>query len=477
MGRLRRALAAALALVAVVALMVLLVAEGAGRTTDAAPRSTGPSPTAAGSSTPDGEVPATTELRPAASAVLATAPSTPAADPARVQAALAGPLGDPALGSRVGASVVDLTTGAALLDRQAGVGLTPASTTKLLTAATVLELLGARHRFTTRVSWRPSTGELVLVGGGDPLLSRTDAPPGDPSRATSFPALAAATVAALQRLGVTTVALRVDDGLFAAGLPASWPRGYVAAGIVSPTSALALDSGRVAPGQARRDADPALAAADELGGALTAAGVAVAGPVDRTASTPDDQQVAAARSAPLADVVEQVLVTSDNDGAEVLGRHAALAAGQPPTPDGAAAALTSGLTGFGVDAAGAQVLDASGLSPASKVPPAVLTAVLRAAAVTPVPDLRAVLTGLPVAAFSGTLAERYEDPAERPGAGLVRAKTGTLTGVSALAGVVTAADGHPYVFAFLADAVRSTDAARDALDRAAAALAGCGCAA
>ena len=88
------------------------------------------------------------------------------------------------------------------------------------------------------------------------------------------------------------------------------------------------------------------------------------------------------------------------------------------------------------------------------------------------------MSGLPVAAYSGTLFERYLDPANGGGAaGVVRAKTGTLTGVNALAGLVVDADGRLLAFSVIADAtggvnLRATEAA---LDRVAAAIANCGC--
>ena len=87
------------------------------------------------------------------------------------------------------------------------------------------------------------------------------------------------------------------------------------------------------------------------------------------------------------------------------------------------------------------------------------------------PELRPILTGLPVAGFTGTLTTRYESGA----AGLVRAKTGTLTGVNALAGTVVDEDGHLLAFAFLATGTPNTPEARSALDEAATALAACGC--
>ncbi|MEW5629237.1 D-alanyl-D-alanine carboxypeptidase, partial [Streptomyces hydrogenans] len=86
------------------------------------------------------------------------------------------------------------------------------------------------------------------------------------------------------------------------------------------------------------------------------------------------------------------------------------------------------------------------------------------------PELRPLLTGLPVGGFTGTLAGRYgQAPA---GAGLVRAKTGTLTGVNTLAGTVVTTDGRLLAFAFLAGRTPSPDLAQPALDRLSAALTG-----
>jgi D-alanyl-D-alanine carboxypeptidase/D-alanyl-D-alanine-endopeptidase (penicillin-binding protein 4) len=94
-----------------------------------------------------------------------------------------------------------------------------------------------------------------------------------------------------------------------------------------------------------------------------------------------------------------------------------------------------------------------------------------------------VLTGLPVAGWSGTLTDRYatdgprDDLLAATASGEVRAKTGTLNGVSSLAGMTVDDDGRLLVFAVLADrlAPGGTAAAERALDRVAATLAACGC--
>jgi D-alanyl-D-alanine carboxypeptidase/D-alanyl-D-alanine-endopeptidase (penicillin-binding protein 4) len=123
------------------------------------------------------------------------------------------------------------------------------------------------------------------------------------------------------------------------------------------------------------------------------------------------------------------------------------------------------------------MFDGSGLAASDRLDAATLTGVLRLAVTTP--RLHPLLAGLPVAGWSGTLDNRYLSGTAASAAGDVRAKTGTLTAVSTLAGVVHTRSGRLLVFAFLADRVppsyAGTTAADAALDRVAAALASCGC--
>ncbi len=188
--------------------------------------------------------------------------------------------------------------------------------------------------------------------------------------------------------------------------------------------------------------------------------------------------LAKATGAPLAQVVEHVLAFSDNEAAEVLARHVGLAVSGTGSSAEGTDAVVSTLRGLGVRIAGAEVYDGSGLSRQNRIDPATLVDVLRLAASGNHPDLRPVVTGLPVAGFTGSLAFRFSD-APGPGRGRVRAKTGTLTGVSALAGVATDLDCVPMVFALVADRVKLLDTldAREALDDLAAALGACHCAA
>ena len=130
---------------------------------------------------------------------------------------------------------------------------------------------------------------------------------------------------------------------------------------------------------------------------------------------------------------------------------------------------------LGVPVTGAKMTDTSGLSASNRVPPITLVETLAQATSSDRPQLRAILSGMPVADVSGTLAYRFGSKAQRSAAGVVRAKTGTLTGVNALAGMLVDADGRMLVFAAMADKVTSTTTTIARLDDLAATLASCGC--
>jgi D-alanyl-D-alanine carboxypeptidase/D-alanyl-D-alanine-endopeptidase (penicillin-binding protein 4) len=127
---------------------------------------------------------------------------------------------------------------------------------------------------------------------------------------------------------------------------------------------------------------------------------------------------------------------------------------------------------------GLHLVDGSGLSPQDAIAPVALVKVLELG--TAQPRLRALLASLPVAGFSGTLSAGQSVFSGIGGAALgsVRAKTGNLGTVTTLAGLVSDKAGRTLVFAFMADQIPSAGllrAAADAIDEAAAALAGCGC--
>jgi serine-type D-Ala-D-Ala carboxypeptidase/endopeptidase (penicillin-binding protein 4) len=390
---------------------------------------------------------------------------------AQIAAVLRPPLSDPALTGPVGVAVADGLSGRVRYAASAGLPLAPASSLKLLTAIAAIDALGTDHRLTTRVVM-PAPGRLVLVGGGDATLTSQPQTVGpSATRPASLAALADATTKYLRRHGQQNITLAYDAALFTGpSVNPKWPADYVTTGVIAPVVALMADEGRASATSDERVVDPASYAAQTFADQLAQRGIHVNGAIrsDSTALAASAKVVAAVESAPLGPVVEQMLRDSDNQVAEALGRLSAIADGQPASFRGAAAALLDAAGRRHLPVTGWQVYDASGLSRADRATAVGLVAVICQAVSDP--TLAPIGAGLPVAGFTGTLDDRYLSGPQRLGAGVVRAKTGTLTGASAEVGLVVSRTGRLLAFAFVAGGVPDTDAARNALDRAAAAL-------
>ncbi|TRO61742.1 D-alanyl-D-alanine carboxypeptidase/D-alanyl-D-alanine-endopeptidase [Streptomyces sp. IB201691-2A2] len=413
---------------------------------------------------------------PSAASVLTGLGGSVGAGPSPTEKALAdvlGPLlGDPALGSERAAAVVDLATGKRLYGKGADDALTPASTTKIATAVAALTAAGADHRIATRTVLEPGAPgkqEVVLVGGGDPTLTARKDAEGNASLRT----LADDTARALKDRKTDEVTLSYDTSLYEG--PDVHPIGLDNTNVARVT-ALMADEGRLddsSSGTAKRTEAPAADAAKKFADLLKDRGIktTVPGPAKATDRA---KALATVKSPPLSALVERMLTSSDNDIAEALARQTAVAADEPASFKGGGTAIRKQLKKLGLPLKGAEFADGSGLDRADKLTADLLTALLAKAADPAHPELRAALTGLPVAGFTGTLSTRY---AGQPGTGLVRAKTGTLTGVHTLAGTVVDTDGHLLAFAFLtaSDPPTEPTATQKGLDALASTLATCGC--
>jgi D-alanyl-D-alanine carboxypeptidase/D-alanyl-D-alanine-endopeptidase (penicillin-binding protein 4) len=410
------------------------------------------------------------ELGDATPVLASLSEDAPAPDRAVLTGELAPLLADPAMGVGASAHVVDVAAGAVLLDLDGTTPATPASTAKLLTAVAVLTTLDPSDTLETTVVAGAVPGEVVLVGGGDVTLSRT-APSQTYPGAPTVAELATQVVAAMPA-GTPVTRIVVDSSLYSGPLTASgWGPGDAPSSYAAPVTATAVDGARVSPGSQARSGQPGLDAGSALADALGARGATVV-----LGEAPDGAEtLATVQSAPIARLVEQMLSQSDNMLAEALARTVAIARERPASFEGGAQAVTEALAEAGVDVAGVTLADASGLSREDRVPAAVLAALVRGAADGSIEGAAGLLSGLPVAGYDGTLFDRGDDdPGTAPGT--VRAKTGTLLGVHALAGTVVTAEGRLLAFAVVADAATGSESAVEAvLDDVAATLAACGC--
>jgi D-alanyl-D-alanine carboxypeptidase len=416
-------------------------------------------------------------------------PASARATAAGVVRAIAPVLSDPVFGRQLGVLVTNLASGQVLYASNAVSGFTPASTTKLATSIAAIHALGPNAKFTTTVVAGDRPNSIVLVGGGDPTLAAGPPPAADYPQPATLSELAKSTARALKARGRHSVQLGYDTSLYSgAPFAPGWPTGsnnYVTTGNVSAITALSVDQGRVtargAPADTEvsngpRAADPAAVAATAFASFLSADGIAVIGGPTQVIARRRAPRLASVQSPPLTQIVQWMLEESNNVIAENLARHVAIATGRAPTFAGAAAAVTAVVRGLGVRGV-ISLYDGSGLSPLNQISPATLVQLVRIAAARP--QLRPVLTGLPVEGFSGTLAQGGSvfGLGTATGFGVVRAKTGNLSTAAALAGTAYSRNGQVLGFAIMADQIPNgaLGAAATAMVNMAGALAGCGC--
>ncbi|MEA5359238.1 D-alanyl-D-alanine carboxypeptidase/D-alanyl-D-alanine-endopeptidase [Amycolatopsis sp., V23-08] len=391
-----------------------------------------------------------------------------------VKSALASAAGNSALGQLTG-SVVDPVSGTELWNRNATTPVTPASTTKVLTSAAALLSLDPNTRLSTKIVQGADPGTVILVGGGDPTL--TALPLGTESPLYPGAAHVDDLVAQVKKSHPGVKKVQVDLSLFKGATTApGWAAGDAPSTFATQISSVMADSGRM---DAKNNNSQRIAnAGSALAGTIASKLSASAG---GQATAPKGAKVLAeVKSAPLTELVSDTMELSDDVLAEALARQVALANGQEASFAGGAAATIKVLKDHGFDVSGTELSDGSGITTLNRIPAKLLTQLMAAAAAPEgknpnTAKLRAMLAGLPVAGGSGTLADkRFDKPGSQAGRGWVRAKTGTLTGVNTLAGVVLDQDGRVLVFAFMSNG-SDTDAGRDALDVLATGLRKCGC--
>lgn len=381
--------------------------------------------------------------------------------------------------------VTDAATGKELFSQDGEAPRIPASNLKLLTAAASLRTLGPDTRFSTQVVAGAGANQLVLLAGGDAMLgagdSATDAVMGHAGIAT----LAKKTAAALAAAGVNgPITLSIDDTLFTGpALNPKWADGDVDAGEIAPIFPMALNAGRLAPDvlSGPRPQDSAVAVAEAFVAALEGAGIATTGTLSRSkapasangapAGAPGTV-LAAVESATVAQQTQYMLAESDNYVAEVVGRMVAVKLGQEASNTGAVAAVRQVVAELGLPMDGVVTTDNAGLATGNLISSAKLTQLLALMLADPASDIGQALPGLPIAGLSGSLAHRFVAAPQLDGAGLVRAKTGSLNVVTALTGYVINSQGRLLAFCIIGNGFTDgAAAARPVVDAAAAVLA------
>ena len=339
--------------------------------------------------------------------------------------------------------------------------LAPASTEKLLTGLAAMSALGSEFKYETKVvaPSDPANGtvdRLWLVGAGDPSLSTPDYPgmvesnprrnteeqaTGPSKSATSLATLADAIAAA----GVRNIpgGIQGDDSRYeAVRYVPSWPATYRTDPEIGPVGALTVNHGMgaIQPKLTAVD-DPAVFAATQLSDLLRARGVSVGTP-GRSTAPEGAKPIASVQSAPLQDLVAAALESSDNLAMEMFVREVGVKVAKQGTTAAGAKGVVDKVHELGVPVDGVALVDGSGLDRGNRVSCQTLMSVLGFGAR---PEFNALWNGLAVAGQTGTLADAFRGSALN---GKLHAKTGSLQGVTGLAGFVDT--GRAVVFSYLA---------------------------
>lgn len=417
--------------------------------------------------------------------------------------------------SRFGVLVQTLGKRETLYARDAEQYFIPASNAKLLTTAAVLSKFGSRYRIHTPIygAQTPDGWQIRLVGQGDPSL--TDA---------QLVSLAQQ----LKQKGIRRIAqLQVEDS-DTEPLNGDWAVGDVRESYGTPVSRLILNHNLLAltlspqalgqplrlrwedaaqadqwtientsvtgtaqaseyviverdltqsilrvSGQLRVGAvpysevvavlDPAAHFLKHFQQALAKEGIVV----DRAqvSRMPDGfgTEIASVDSPTIADLIKFTNQNSDNLYAEALLKL--LSQGTPSKPNTSIlqrglSTLTSVLNRLGISSERFSMVDGAGLARQNLVTPSALVQTLQTMSKQPEGSL--YRSSLPIAGLSGSLQNRFQNT---PAQGILQAKTGTLTGVTALSGYVSPTQHPPLVFSFMLNQSKdSTSVQRDALD-------------
>lgn len=407
-----------------------------------------------------------------------------AAQPA--PADLAGPLGNASSdlggGGNLASQVVDVKSGDVLYSSDATRPVTPASNLKLLTQFTLLSHADPNSRYETSSYLSPDSTSVNLVAGGDTMISDGASDENSVLGHAGMKTLAEQTVKKLADKGVKgQLPVDLDASMYSGpNTNSAWDSADVEAGYVTGISPIALwdhHTQRPSDGEdvSNRPEDAGKEAVASYVKALNDVGAGQgltfsegSGSAE-SASHDADQRLGTVESATVLEQAKYMMENSDNVLAEVLGRNAAVAAGNEGSIDGAIRTVRQTLSDAGISTEGLTQKDSCGLSADNRVTPITLSQIIAKATQSKTATSNLAET-LPVAGGTGTLANRFGADEATVAQGAARAKTGTLLTVNSLTGYTTTSQGRLLAYSFVVNDVKDSQAATKALDASVAAL-------
>jgi len=322
-------------------------------------------------------------------------------------------------------------------------GLLPASNMKILVAATALDALGAEFRFSTpmfgAVTNGVITGDLLVVGGGDPSI-QSEGYETSQRFPNTYVTSTQRFVEALQEIGVTRIAggIVVDESRYDTERWSPTLGLGVRVTEVGPLGAMMINDGAVLGDPLKPD-NPALAAARELTRVIVQAGIAVDGfPRVQTVDV-GSEPLAVVESSPLTEILVNVLSNSDNNAAELLLKEIGFVTSAQGTREAGIARVITFLEGRGIDPSSLTMVDGAGLDRANRFSCDLLQALL-------VGDEGSIERALSLAGRTGTLRDLFIGTSME---GRLTGKTGTLSGAKALTGYVPYAEGRNITYSLI----------------------------
>jgi len=323
--------------------------------------------------------------------------------------------------AQLGLAIYDLTADSMLYSVNDRYTMRPASVMKLVTAITALDKLGESYRFTTRLYYDGEivdstlVGDIYCVGGFDPRFNSDDM---------------RAFVEEIKELGIDTI-----DGRIVADVSMKDSKEYGEGWCWDDDNAV------LSPLLISRK-DEFLS---RFVSALSDAGIYLKGYTSK-ATVPATARCISSRYHSIDQILYQMMKESDNLYAESMFYQIAASTGKRyATAKDAATVIRQLIQKVGLDPQTYRIADGSGLSLYNYVSAELIVRLLRYAYGNS-NIYQNLLPTLPVAGVDGTLKSRMNGT---KAAGNVYAKTGTVSGVSSLAGYVTSFNGHELCFAII----------------------------
>ena len=341
--------------------------------------------------------------------------------------------------SQVGLMVYDLTADSVRYEYNSRQTMRPASTMKVVTAITALDHLGGDYQLRTRLYYTGMLedgtlhGDIYCVGGFDPMVEPLDIK---------------AFAQSIRDLGVNTF----DGNIYA--------------------DRSMKDGLEYGEGWCWDDKNPQLMAlsvgrkdnfTDQLMAELRRDGVQMTDCGVGWGRCPETAALLSVRTHRIDQLLQRMMKKSDNFYAEALFYQVAKAVSEHRTARAADActAVKRLIRRIGLDDKDYRIADGSGLSLYNYVSAELETMLLRYAWQNE-RIFEHLYPSLPIAGVDGTLEKRMRGTAAQ---GNVHAKTGTVTGISSLAGYCTTADGHVLAFSIINQGVLNSKPGRDFQDR------------